>query len=271
MFTASIEYCGGLGNQLFQLFTLLSYSIDKNKRPVVIYSETSPSITKRPTYWNSIFSQFKNFTDTLEGQRFHEINGFVYNPIPYLDDNVVLSGYYQSYKYFFNNFEKICDMLKLRDKQTLIEKELSSYLDRENKEQKIISVHFRLGDYKHLQQHHPLLQFSYYKNAINLIKTKVGTNIKILCFCELEDTKFVSDVISKLELENVTIVSPDIEDWKQMLLMSLCDWNVIANSTFSWWGAVLNKNRENVIYPSKWFHTDTPDGLVLPSWIKIGY
>ena len=66
------------------------------------------------------------------------------------------------------------------------------------------------------------------------------------------------------------------QDWQQMLVMSCCHHNIIANSSFSWWGAYLNKNiRKIVCYPSKWFgpktqHHDTSD-LCPEEWTKIDF
>ena len=271
-FNATIEYCGGLGNQLFQIFTLLSYSIDTGKNATLVYSDKSPSVTTRPTYWSTIFSEFKNFSNTNTGIKIQEMSGFIYHPIPDVINNVILSGYYQSYKYFSNNFNSICDTLRIRDKQASIQTEFSeSYLKRDYSSQKIVSVHFRLGDYKRLQQYHPILPLIYYSNSLKFINNAIGDSIKILCFCEKEDVETVSNVVSGLELANYQIVSSDIEDWQQMFLMSLCDWNIIANSTFSWWGAMFNKNQENIIYPSNWFHTKTPVDLIPRTWKMVSF
>ena len=63
----------------------------------------------------------------------------------------------------------------------------------------------------------------------------------------------------------------EIEDWQQMLLMSLCSHNILANSTFSWWGAYLNTDPEKVVvYPGKWINTHRDLNDLFPSdWIKI--
>ena len=63
----------------------------------------------------------------------------------------------------------------------------------------------------------------------------------------------------------------DIEDWKQMLLMSNCSHNILANSTFSWWGAYLNtKTDQIVIYPKKWVgFTIITDDLFPKNWLMV--
>jgi hypothetical protein len=65
---------------------------------------------------------------------------------------------------------------------------------------------------------------------------------------------------------------PELEDWEQMIAMSLCQFNIIANSTFSWWAAYFNTNKDNIIcYPDCWFKKTglTTVDLFPSNWIKI--
>ena len=267
MNVATINYCGGLGNQLFQIFTVISYSIDKKKIPVLTFSDKSPSVTQRITYWKTVFSAFKNFSSVEQGTRIQLNDAFVYTDLPSLNGNVILEGYFQSYKYFHHNFLQIKYLLNFEDKIEAIKSKFFDEYLRRDEDEILVSVHFRLGDYKKLQEHHPILPPSYYENAMKLLS---GRKIKVLYFCEEEDIEIVEQAyIPIIKAQKKIQVSPDIPDWEQMFLMSLCDWNIIANSSFSWWGAYLNNCQENIIYPSKWFHTETPQDLVPPSWNKV--
>jgi hypothetical protein len=98
-----------------------------------------------------------------------------------------------------------------------------------------------------------------------------------LCFFERHDTKEVKNNIEKLQkhFTNLTFIeiNHDFEDWIQMVAMSLCQHNIIANSSFSWWGAYMNDNDNRVYYPSTWFgpalaNKQTHD-LFMENWIKI--
>jgi hypothetical protein len=264
MYFVTVNYCGGLGNQLFQIFTLISYSIDTKKIPVLTFSDKSPSITPRSTYWETVFSSFKNFSSLEHGTRIQLKDAFAYTDLPNIDGNVILDGYFQSYKYFDKNSFQIKYLLNFEDKiEAIKSKFFNEYLQRDEDEL-LLSVHFRLGDYKKLQEHHPILPPSYYENAMKLLS---GHKVKVLYFCEKEDIEIVERMyIPVINASKIVRVSSDIPDWEQLFLMSLCDWNIIANSSFSWWGAYLNKHQENVIYPSKWFHTETPHDLIPSSW-----
>lgn len=149
-----------------------------------------------------------------------------------------------------------------------------------------ISLHFRLGDYKSLVREYTPLGLDYYDNSILYILKTLGHDTAtatasehiVLYFCEDDDFVEVEPKIDQLHSRFPSIVfhrAPNnIEDWQSMLLMSCCDHNIIANSTFSWWSAYLNTNPNKIVcYPDNWFGpalpTHTTNDLCLPSWTKI--
>jgi hypothetical protein len=180
-------------------------------------------------------------------------------------------------------------MMRLESQMKIVKEENISFFDENGKKFYTISMHFRLGDYKHLQDSHNLLLYEYYERSLEYILTHIGyniNNVRILYFCEEEDNKVVSSMISKLlqyvnnriydRIENIQFVKvyDTIIDWKQMLLMACCDSNIIANSSFSWWGAYLNHNPEKMVcYPSVWFGPCLRQiyvgDMFPPSWVKI--
>ena len=138
-------------------------------------------------------------------------------------------------------------------------------------------MHFRFGDYKKYPNIYTLLTATYYKNALNNILKDGLKELKVLYFCENDSINEVNEIIVSLknDFPQITFIraDPQLEDWEQMLLMSLCQYNIIANSTFSWWGAYLNTNPEKIVcYPGQWFSPeakkDTSD-LFLDDWKKI--
>jgi len=169
-------------------------------------------------------------------------------------------------------------MLKLDQWHTDIRRE---YFSGENAAGVNVSMHFRIGDYQDIQHVHPVLPYQYYMNAIREIRGRLGqSNIRILYFCEAPDRHIIEPFITKLKskFEDIKFVNVDssITDWKQMLMMSCCDHNIIANSTFSWWGAYLNRNPTKIVcYPNKWFGpalaNKPTDDLFPPEWRKISY
>jgi hypothetical protein len=150
-------------------------------------------------------------------------------------------------------------------------------------EDKPISMHFRRGDYKNLPNFYILLNTDYYKtglrHVLNINADKPDKLNKVLYFCEDQDLEDVDKMILDIKTEFPTILfiraDPELEDWEQLILMSLCRHNIIANSTFSWWGAYLNTSRDKtVVCPLTWFgsslqQTHDVKDLFLKEWIKI--
>jgi hypothetical protein len=224
-----------------------------------------------------------------------------------------LHGYFQSERYFADKYAEICDMLQLREQQTWIKQlydneSWSGDYSGGNPAQtrrELVSMHFRIGDYLLYTHLHPVMTVDYYYRAIShIIATasassaassatstapSVPSAYSFLVFYEQRDKEAVLKHIAELKHHFETdihgpayghdiqfhFVRDTIADWQQLLLMSVCDHNIIANSTFSWWGAYFNANPGKVVcYPSVWFGPgashDTRD--LCPdssSWVKV--
>lgn len=280
---------GGLGNQLFQIFTTIAYGI-RNRRKFVFPYNTHLTIgTIRNTYWHNFLNSLL-FTTTYNKKigfqnedlfqfTFYKESDFHYHEIPDAPyENIILHGYFQSYKYFQDELQQILRFTQFSSLQEKIKKEFQLLFMETNH---YISLHFRLGDYVYIQDHHPLLSIEYYLNALkHVLSKRKDKNIRILYFCQPQDNDVVNAMIRELSVQlqlDYTIfikMGDDVEDWKQLLLMSSCQDNIIANSTFSWWGAYLNTHSDKIVcYPEKWFGeklemNDTKD-LFLPEWHKV--
>jgi len=267
---------GGLGNQLFQIFATISYAIKNQQMFGFEYSDLLTVGVHRPTYWNSFLSKLKPFTfsKTHDTSR-HQLSivkepGFYYTELPWSDmykqTGVKLVGYFQSHKYFSMFYNTICKMIDLENQKMNVISKYRHFFTREESEyyqdyefEKYIGIHFRLGDYKKVPLIHPILQKEYYEKALLYVMAETEKkDWKILYFCEEESNKEVEETIDNLKKTRPNcefIKVPDtIPDWEQMILMSSCTHNIIANSTFSWWGAYLNSNPNKIVcYPNEWF------------------
>ena len=296
----SIQLMGGLGNQLFQIFATIAYAMKHSHRFIFPYSEMLVIGLHRPTYWNNFLSNLTVFTTKNVAWKYVNAGlnalpmigeqGFHYTEIPAIPSSqpISLKGYFQSYKYFHEYQDKIYALILLTNQQIATQVKYSKYFDDNTP---TVSMHFRLGDYKEKQHFHPIMPKEYYLKALtNILTTKYNeqsndqdnTTIRVLYFCEKDDNTYVSSVIeyikSTMKVGSLNIefvkVEDDMEDWQQLLLMSCCNHNIIANSTFSWWGAYFNENADKcVCYPSIWFGPSMGavhmDDLFPPTWEKI--
>jgi hypothetical protein len=274
---------GGLGNQLFQIFATISYAIKIRKQFKFsnIKNLGSGSTTIRKTYWDDFLSRLKIFTIN-EFPKLHLIRekDYTFNELPMIEmlnpsRDILIFGYFQSYKYFQSNYEIICRMIGL---ETLKENLLKKINYEVNYFDNSVSMHFRIGDYKKVQDYHPILNKDYYKKCLEYIQLKKNNTInKVIYFCEDDDLSEVNNIIEELvsifQFYKFIRVDNKLEDWEQMLLMSCCENNIIANSSFSWWGAYFNDKKDKIVcYPSVWFGPaakhNTIDLCPL-HWVKI--
>jgi len=287
------EIMGGLGNQLFQIFTLLAYSF-RQKIPFYFSTEPIHHGVRKKTYWDTpLLEPLKEFVKTPPLQAPPQIireQNFHYQPLLVLsDEHIKLFGYFQSFKYFEDQKSSIFQLLKMDETQAAMKEKSNNTYDYEN----TIAVHFRVGDYVQLQAYHPLMTLEYYTAALTQFlkdqaEAEAPTPAKIwqlLYFCEENDQSYVETQMIKKLQENPDFkdkfifkcIDHQLSDWEQMIVMSLCKHQVIANSSFSWWGAYLSSCRERVqskvYYPTTWFgrsmgHKNMSD-LFPPDWTKI--
>jgi hypothetical protein len=126
-----------------------------------------------------------------------------------------------------------------------------------------VSIHVRRGDYLNISNVLPVIDKSYIDKSLELIPEKSHI------FIFSNDKNWVRE---NLNYDNVTIVD-DLEDYEELWMISLCNHNIISNSSFSWWGAFLNKHKDKkVLCPSVWFGPDGEkkwDDIYESDWIKI--
>jgi hypothetical protein len=251
---------GGLGNYLFQISTSYAYSLKYNNKFICDISDIISPHKPYQFYSKNILRKLK-FAQLESNYISYGEPSFNYTEIPNLKSDIKLIGYFQSEKYFINYRKEILELFSIDDEtQKIIDEKYSNILKLDN-----CSLHVRRGDFVSLQNYHTLQTVDYYKKSIEII----GEDKYYLIFSD--DIKWCEENLSFIK--NKIFISEN-HDYVDLYLMSLCKNNIIANSTFSWWGAWLNRNiNKKVIIPSKWFgdnnsHLDTID-LYCDKWIKL--
>ena len=249
-------HCGRLGNQLFQ--TAATYGIAKKlgydvrfpieNSIVGVTEHFRDGITREVTF--DVPTYFKFDTSLLEERdkikieyEYQEPHFHFSETAFQVPDNCDIKGYFQTEKYFKHCEGEIRQLLAFKDVVTKSTVQKFSHLLNSGR---TTSIHFRFGDYVGLQSFHPILDETYYATAIASIDAITD---KFLIFSD--NIEYCKDIFS----DNKKIVYiEEGSDIEQMCLMSRCNNNIIANSSFSWWAAWLNWNLDKkVIAPKKWF------------------
>jgi len=238
---------GRLGNQMFQYASLRGIADKHNYDWIIPPKEMFGSIDPKVKESNScIYDCFKLTSlvnvgvvgfKTIEESFFH-FDENLFNTIP---DQSNLMGYFQSEKYFSHIKSDILKDFEFHDH---IQERANIFLDEYKKNTKV-SIHFRRTDYIKNSHVHALPSPEYYSNAMNMFE-----NATFFVFSD--DVEWCKQ---QTFVKNKNVVFPDIEnDYIDFCIMSMCDHNIIANSSYSWWASYLNKNsNKKVIAPSKWF------------------
>ncbi|HAO65044.1 TPA: alpha-1,2-fucosyltransferase [Candidatus Taylorbacteria bacterium] len=278
---------GGLGNQIFQYAIGRKLSIKNNdtlKLDISAYTEKNPR-----AYGLAHFKIVENIATPEEIKRTKlpfgilsrlyrafkarilKIRNVRYKPrVLNKTGNVYLSGFWQSEKYFSDIADTIRNDLTLKDRMASA---ASFAAEAIQKTPVSVSVHVRRTDYVS-DKYFVTCSPEYYQTAISRLSKQLpgGQADQIQLFIFSDDIEWVKQNMH-FDYPITYISNPSIiQDYEELVLMSKCSHHIIANSSFSWWGAWLNPNPNKiVIAPSKWFNTNpsTYRDVVPYSWIKI--
>ena len=254
-----VVFKGGVGNQLFQ-YCLIEYL--SNKGYTVYYKDETfghngleidkyfeVELKKLPRFADFIYTRIKHKHPKI----FTKITA---NNV-FIKSKIRFDGYWQDKKYMsFANLIRFKSLI-LNSKNKEIEKQIENTNS--------VSIHVRRGDYlKFPEQYGGICTVEYYNKAIAIIKEKISNPVFYIFSDDIEWCK-----------SNIDIPNAEYVGWNKgndsiidMYLMSKCKANIIANSTFSYWGALISKNN-TVIYPKRWFANKQSPNLFNNDWIGL--
>jgi len=268
--------CGRLGNQMFQYAGLKGIASKHNYDfcipPKSEFGKLDPKVKNSGCDLYDVFGLDKK--NKIQMTKFKYVEekfpNFDENIFENCEDNIDLGGYFQSEKYFKHIEDEIRKDFTF-DEQLFVD--ANRFLAEFYPGQDVISLHVRRGDYKNFPDHHPICTLEYYAKALSLIDSSIS----------FEDP----------DIETPVIIFTDDEEWveKQPLfdgdrfiisqentvdfdlcLMTCCDYHIIANSSFSWWGAWLARSK-GVIAPKNWFGPSLNgwkiEDRILDQWVTI--
>jgi hypothetical protein len=285
-----VKISGGLGNQLFQysfgqylskvLNTSVLYDLQTEKKIVnylprklglnsfdIELNIASLNDTKKMKCFNNgilerIERKFAQFLPSLFSTYFVEKTEKIR-----IKDNCYYDGYWQFYKYQTQDGINFTSFSLSNINTNEVNRQILRLLIEHNS----ISIHIRRGDYISIKKNSSIFcicNYDYYESAIQYIDNVVEDPIYYI-FCDGDDLKWARDNFIGKQFRFVTGNSP-IED---LYLMSKCKHNIIANSTFSWWAAWLNKSDHKiVIAPKQWYNgkqNSITTNLVPDTWIRM--
>jgi hypothetical protein len=276
-----VKLMGGLGNQMFQyacgkavaerLKTELkldhSFLEDRTPRPEFTfrnYELNAFGINKR--------LQSDDITNSSHYTHYSETS-FFYSPlIQHCSLNTYLEGYFQSERYFIDHAQLIHQTFRFIDELPYSYQHLRDAIFSDNSS---IALHIRRGDYLTIRQgnEHPICSLSYYERAIRYLADRID---KPTIYVFSDDPTWVHQAF---RIPNYRIVIVDSRQANRnaddLHLMHLCKHHILANSSFSWWGAWLaNHPNQIVIGPERWFGNESLNqqtfDLFPAHWLRMG-
>ena len=266
-----VRLMGGMGNQMFQY----AFGVLLGRNTVYDTSwfndvKNVPTATQREYelgFWNInpklIDKLKKKFFGLFKIKKYYEIPENIYNPDLLKIKNGIFEGYFQVAQYYDSIRGILLKDFIPRNKPNSKNKRTLDLIHKTNS----VSIHVRRGDYIKLQQVHGLCDLDYYNKSIK----HIAKNIKQPYFFVFsDDIQWVKDNLKiNFPCEFIDFNHGRDSTW-DMWLMANCKHNIIANSSFSWWGAWLNQNPDKiVIAPKQWFANGTKTDIVPQNWKRM--
>lgn len=293
---------GGIGNQLFQYAIGKSLAVQKKtilKLDVSYFSWDVNSELQRKFLLNKYnidceIASRDEIEKILYAKNIHRFisRKIMANKIPYYKENlviekdmyydenifktrknVILEGYWPNERYFANVKEVLHKELRLKEENisTSFKNSFRKITSTES-----VSVHVRRSDYINTNNGSfdifGVCDKKYYEKAVSYIKDNIKTPI---LYIFTDDIDWVKNSFH-FDADSVIVSNNNLMDFEELQLMSYCKHNIIANSTFGWWGAWLNENAGKIIIaPEKWYNDKNyqlfyeKSDFVPLSWIRI--
>ena len=265
---------GGLGNQMFQYAAALglatqqgrdikidlSFFAHRKDRPYQLKLLKVPEDypCKAPPFLARVAPMLVTRTICKIKRQMMQLRNFYCEPHFHFDPaffnlsgaDVRLTGYFQNPRYFVGAESLLRERFQFKSPFTPT---AADWVAKIAQSPCAVSVHLRRGDYCDSQNStiHHLLDRGYYDRAMTLMQDLVGDKAEFFFFSD--DPDFVTNTFA--DLSRVHIVRSDpAAPWEDLFLMAKCRHNIIANSSYSWWGAWLNAAQDKrVIAPAQWF------------------
>lgn len=240
---------GRLGNQIFQLSALYSVNFLRGMQ-VKIPTDQQLSSTFN---LNGI-----EIGDSTESEFLFEERTNEFDPAIFLvPDRTDIRGYFQSGKYFNHVSDNIRKILEFKKevREQAVEK-ISKISG------PVCAIHFRRGDYLNLSHFHKNLDAEYYNQALTVVNSNIRS-VKFVAFSD--DYEWCRNSMPE------SFVVDDSSQEVALCMMSMCQIHIMANSSFSWWGAWLSGSGA-VVSPKQWFASSGPrswNDIYEPGWVVV--
>lgn len=264
-----VRIIGGLGNQMFQY--AYAKALQQKDYKVKIDISKFKKYKLHGGYQLNKFNidletstSLSNFLSKLGVRKSIKEKSLLFDKeLLNIPKNEYVKGYFQTEKYFKNIRKVLLEQFTLAEPLSESTQKFASEI---KSHKNPCSIHVRRGDFvnnKKANKIHGTCDLDYYKKAVDFLKTKY----KDIHFFVFSDD--ISWTKENLKLNNVTFVEHDTIPHEDMLLMSLCRFNITANSSFSWWGAWLNNHKDKVVVaPKKWMVAKENE-VACNNWIKL--